>query len=61
MIKIINSNDVSDKSIVMICAHCGRDFTYERTSQEGTNADYVFETDGIDFWCMCNNCRKKLA
>lgn len=58
MVKIINSDDIVDDNVDMVCTHCGREFNINEPYKEGI--DYVFEKDGSDIWCICNDCRKEL-
>lgn len=57
MVQIISSDDIVSNTD-MVCTHCGKEFNINDSCQEGI--DYVFETDGSDTWCICNDCRKEL-
>lgn len=59
MITVIKSDDLKTNTD-MVCTHCGknhniRDLNGKNNEKEGI--DYVFETDGIDEWCICLTCK----
>lgn len=56
--RIINSDDIVNDNVDLVCTHCGREFSISDLSKAGI--DYVFETDDSDTWCICNDCRKEL-